>query len=382
MHLTMNSAAMDVELCGIREFTALANETPGVVMLTIGEPDFNTPDVIKEAAKTALDNNDTHYPEGNGNLYLRQAIARYEERKNGRRYSPEEIIVTVGATEGLFATLFTLLNPGDEVLIPTPAFNFYEDITRLCRGVPVLLPTEKNRFQLTREQVESAITPRTKAIVLTSPNNPTGCIYTPETMDGIHEALKDRPIFVLCDEVYRQLIYTDSYTSFSRYADMRDRTVVVQSFSKPYAMTGWRAGYLLADAPVRERIQIVHQYGVVAVPSFIQPACAAALDYDNARELDILRRRKEYVYRRLRAMNLEVQEPEGAFYFFINIEPFGLDSLTFCTRMLRESKVALVPGRYFETEGYLRLSYCCGEDVLKTGLDRMESFLETLRREK
>ena len=378
MDLTLNSAVMGVELSGIRRFTALAKSTPGAVLLTIGEPDLNTPEVVKEAAKTALDNNDTHYPDGNGNLYMREAIARFEAEKNGRVYSPEEIILTIGATEGLFTSLFVLLNPGDEVLIPTPAFSLYESITQLCRGIPVPLPTERNHFQISKEQLEAAITPRTKAIILTSPNNPTGCIYTKETLEGIHEVLQDQPIFVLCDEVYRQLIYTDGFQSFSDYRDMRDRTIIIQSFSKPYAMTGWRIGYLLADAPIRDRIQILHQYDVVSAPSFIQPACVAALDYDNSRDMDIFRRRKEYVYGRLRKMGLEVQEPEGAFYMFIKIEKFGMDSLTFCTRMLKEGLVGLVPGCYFGTEGYMRISYCYEDGALKEGLDRMERFVGNL----
>lgn len=378
MELTLNSAVMGVELSGIRRFTALARSTPGAVLLTIGEPDLNTPEVVKEAAKTALDNNDTHYPDGNGNLYLREAISKFEAEKNGRVYSPEEIILTIGATEGLFTCLFAILNPGDEVLIPTPAFSLYESITQLCRGVPVALPTEKNHFQVSREQLEAAITPRTKAIILTSPNNPTGCIYAKETLEGIHEVLKDKPVFVLCDEVYRQLIYTDGYQSFSDYQDMRDRTVIIQSFSKPYAMTGWRIGYLLADAPIRDRIQIMHQYDVVSAPSFVQPACVAALNYDNSGDMEIFRRRKEYVYDRLTKMGLEVQEPEGAFYLFLNIEKFGLDSLTFCTRMLKEGLVGLVPGCYFGTEGYMRISYCYGDQVLKEGLDRMEKFIRSL----
>lgn len=378
MELTFNSAVMGMEPSGIRRFTALAKSTPGACFLTIGEPDLNTPEVVKAAAKAALDKNDTHYPENNGNRYLREAISRFEAERSGLRYSPDEVILTIGATEGLFASLFAILNPGDEVIIPTPAFSLYESITRLCRGVPVPLPTENHHFQISREALEAVITPRTKAMVLTSPNNPTGCIYTDETLEGIHEVLQDRPVFVLCDEVYRQLVYTGTYRSFSGYQDMRGRVIVIQSFSKPYAMTGWRAGYLLADAPVRDRIQIIHQYDVVSAPSFIQPACVAALNYDNSADIAVFRRRKEYVYRRLIGMGLDVEEPQGAFYMFINIGKFGMDSLTFCTRMLKERLVALVPGCYFGTEGYMRLSYCYGDTVLKEGLDRMERFIGSL----
>ena len=378
MELIVNSALSGVGLSGIRRFTKLAKDTPGSILLTIGEPDLNTPEPVKQAAKQALDHNDTHYPEGNGNLYLREAISEFEARRNGLSYSPEEIILTIGATEALFISLFTILNPGDEVLIPTPAFSLYESIVRLCRGVPVALPTEKTDFQLTEQQLRAAVTPRTKAIVLTTPNNPTGCIYSEETLEGIHRVLKDLPVFVLCDEVYRQLVYTDSYRSFSGFSDMRDRIIVIQSFSKPYAMTGWRVGYVMADAPIRERMQVVHQYDVVSVGAFLQPACAEALRYDNAAEMDIFRRRRDYVYGRLTGMGLSVQKPEGAFYMFPSVEQFGMDSLTFCTRMLKESLVALTPGCYFGTEGYVRISYCYGDDVLREGLDRVERFIGTL----
>ena len=378
MDLILNNAVLGVELSGIRRFTFLVRDTPGACALTIGEPDQNTPEAVKDAAKAALDANDTHYPPGNGYPYMLEAISKFEERVHGLKYAPEEIILTIGATEGLFIALSTVLNPGDEVIIPTPAFSLYESLTQLCRGVPVALPTENNRFQIDPEALKAAITPKTKAIVLTSPNNPTGCIYTKETLDAVHGILKDKPIFVLCDDVYRTLVYTGGYHSFSEYQDMRDRIIVIQSFSKPYAMTGWRLGYCLADAPIRDRMQIFHQYSVVSAPAFVQPACAAALEYDTGPMVELFRRRRDYVYRRLTAMGLEVQEPEGAFYMFINIKRFGMDSLSFCEKMLKEGLVGVIPGVYFGTEGYMRLSYCYSDEDLKEGLDRIEKFIKTL----
>ena len=299
------------------------------------------------------------------------------ELLSGRRLKSG--LVTIGATESLFLSLSTVLNPGDEVIIPTPAFSLYESITRLCRGVPVALPTEDNAFQIDPEALARAITPKTKAVILTSPNNPTGCIYTQETLNAVHDILKDKPIFVLCDDVYRTLVYTDGYHSFSEYQDMRDRIIVIQSFSKPYAMTGWRLGYCLADAPIRDRMQIFHQYSVVSAPSFVQPACVTALQTDTSGVVEIFRRRRDYVYRRLVEMGLSVQKPEGAFYMFIDIRPFGMDSLTFCEKMLREGLVGLIPGVYFGTEGYMRLSYCYSDEDLKEGLDRIQRFIGTLR---
>ena len=378
MELTLNSAVLNVEPSGIRRFTYLVRDTPGACGLTIGEPDLDTPKAVKEAAKAALDSNDTHYPPGNGYPYLLEAISRFEAQAHGLSYAPGEIVTTVGATEALSAAFSAILNPGDEVIIPTPAFGLYESIVQLCRGVPVMLPTEKNRFQIDPEALKAAITCKTKAIILTSPNNPTGCIYTKETLDGIHDILLDKPIFVVCDDVYRTLTYTGDYHSFSEYQDMRDRIIIVQSFSKPYAMTGWRLGYCMADAPIRDRLQIFHQNCVTSVPSFVQRACVAALESDTKPVTELFRKRKEYVYKRLVDMGLEVQEPEGAFYMFINIEKYGMDSVTFCTKMLQEGLVGLIPGVYFGTEGYMRLSYCYSDEDLKRGLDRIEAFLKTL----
>ena len=378
MELKLNTAVLGEELSGIRRFTFLVRETPGACALTIGEPDQNTPEVVKDAAKAALDDNDTHYPPGNGYPYLLKAISDFEAKAHGLHYDAEEVIVTIGATESLHIALATVLNPGDEVIIPTPSFSLYASITRLCRGVPVNLPTENNRFQIDPEALKAAINERTKAIILTSPNNPTGCIYTKETLDAIHDILVDKPIFVLCDDVYRTLVYTENYHSFAEYQDMRDRIIVINSFSKPYAMTGWRLGYCLADAPIRDRMQIFHQYMVVSAPSFVQPACVAALESDTGGMVEIFRKRRDYVYGRLVEMGLEVQEPEGAFYMFINIQKYGMDSLTFCEKMLKEGLVGLIPGCYFDCEGYMRLSYCYSDADLKEGLDRIEKFIKTL----
>ena len=378
MKLTLNNAVTQVEISGIRQFTYLVRDTPGACGLTIGEPDLNTPDAVKEAAKAALDDNDTHYPPGNGYTYLLEAISRFEETAHGLVYAPEEIVTTVGATEALSIALSAILNPGDEVIIPTPAFGLYEALVRLRGGVPVFLPTEDSRFQIVPEALAAAITPRTKAIVLTSPNNPTGCVYTRETLEGIHRILRDKPIFVLCDDVYRALCYTEDYHSFAEYADMRDRSIVVQSFSKPYAMTGWRLGYCMADRPVMSRIQVLHQYAVTSIPSFVQRACVTALGLPTDGVAELFRKRRDYVYRRLRAMGLEVEEPQGAFYMFIDIRKFGMDSVTFCTRMLKEGLVGLIPGIYFGTEGFMRLSYCYSDQDLKEGLDRVERFIKSL----
>ncbi len=378
MKLTLNSAVTEVELSGIRQFTYLVRDTPGACALTIGEPDLDTPEHIRAQAKAALDAGDTHYPPGNGYPYLLEAISRFEAQAHGLHYAPQEIIATVGATEALFVSFSTILNPGDEVIIPTPAFGLYDALVRLRGGVPVALPTEDNHFQIDPAALQAAITPKTKAIILNSPNNPTGCVYTKETLDGVHEVLRDKPIFVLCDDVYRAMVYGTEFHSFAEYQDMRDRIIVIQSFSKPYAMTGWRLGYCMADAPILDRIQVFHQYAVTSIPSFVQQACVTALETPTDDVCALFQKRRDYVYGRLKAMGLSVEEPQGAFYMFIDIRPFGMDSTTFCTRMLKEGLVGLIPGVHFGTEGFMRLSYCYSDADLKEGLDRIERFIKTL----
>ena len=378
MELVLNENVTQVQLSGIRRFTYLVRATPGACALTIGEPDLDTPAAVKEAAKAALDDNDTHYPPGNGYPWMQAAVAKYEAERHGLHYAPEEVILTVGATEALFASLSAILNPGDEVIIPTPAFGLYEAIVRLRGAVPVYLPTEHNGYQIDPAELERAITPKTKAIVLTSPNNPSGAVYSKETLDAVHAVLVDKPIFVLCDDVYRSLVYVEDYHSFSEYTDMRDRIIVIQSFSKPYAMTGWRIGYCMADAPIIDRIQIFHQYSVVSIPSFVQRACVTALETEVDDVVALFRKRRDYVYKRLTDMGLSVQEPQGAFYMFIDIRKYGMDSETFCVKMLREGLVGLIPGIHFGTEGYMRLSYCYSDADLKEGLDRIEKFIKTL----
>lgn len=382
MNLPMNTALDSIQTSIIRQFGAIAAQTPGCVALTIGEPDFNTPECIKDGAKAGLDANLTHYPDANGRLDLRTAICEFEATHSDLHYTPDEVILTVGATEAVFASLFAILNPGDEVIIPTPAFGLYESCVQLCRGKCVMMDVSKDDFQITRENLESHITDKTRAIILTSPNNPTGCVMNDESLNILHDVLKDKPIFVLCDDVYRQLVYTDGYRSFANFQDMRDRIVVIQSFSKPYAMTGWRIGYLLADAPVRTQIAKAHAYMITSIPAFVQPACIEALKYDPKDMLETYRRRRDFVLKRIADMNLPVTKPEGAFYVFPDIREFGMDSSMFCMRMIQEGKVATVPGIAFGTEGYIRISYCYSDAELTEAMNRMETFINKLRSEK
>ncbi|MDO4493463.1 MAG: aminotransferase class I/II-fold pyridoxal phosphate-dependent enzyme [Clostridia bacterium] len=379
MRERMNTALYGTKRSAIREFTKLAKQTPGCMALTLGEPDFDTPEAVRAAVTASLANGETHYIENNGLASLRETIAEYERVHNGMDYTADEIILTAGATEALFTALFGILNPGDEVIIPAPAFVLYEEIVKLCRATPVFLDTKPNGFQIDAAALGALVNERTKAIVLNTPNNPTGCVYDNASLEAVYAAVKERDIFVVCDDVYRALVYTEDYHSFAEYRDLREKLLVVQSFSKPYAMTGWRVGYLMADAPVKERLELVHQYCVVSTPAPFQKACIAAIESDVTPMRETYRKRRAYVLGRLRAMGLEVPEPDGAFYVFPSIAEFGMTSAEFCRRMIAEAGLAATPGSCFGTEGHIRLTYCYADDVLKEGLDRLERFVGTLR---
>lgn len=374
----LNSAIYGARRSAIREYSRLAAETPGCVALTLGEPDFDTPQPVEAAVDEAFAHHETHYIPNNGSPALREAIADFERTQNGMDYTADEVIVTIGATEALFVALFGILNPGDEVIVPTPAFVLYEEIIGLCRGRFVPLDTRKDAFQIDPDRLRAAITPHTKAIVLNSPNNPTGCIYTPQSLAAVREAVAGRDIFVICDDVYRQLIYTERYHSFAEFRDLRKQILVVQSFSKPYAMTGWRMGYLLADAAVKERLELLHQFMVVSAPTPFQRPCIEALRQSVEPMRSVYRKRRALVLARLEAMGLDMTEPLGAFYVFPSIEKFGLPSAEFCRRMIREAGLAATPGDCFGADGYIRLTYCYGDEALQTGLDRLEQFISTL----
>ena len=377
----LNTAMYGVQRSAIREFSRMAAQTPGCVRLTLGEPDFDTPAPVCAKVGEALAAGETHYIENNGAMALRRRISEYEREANGLDYAPEDVIVTAGATEALFVALFGLLNPGDEVIVPTPAFVLYERIIGMCRGVCVPLRTDALDFQIDGGALEALITPRTKAIVLNSPNNPTGCVYTRESLEAVRRAVEGREIFVICDDVYRRLCYAPEYHSFAEYRDLKDRIIVAQSFSKPYAMTGWRMGYLLCDAPVRERLELAHQFIVTSTPAPFQRAGVEALGCNVSGMVEEYCHRRDYVLDRLRGMNLETPTPEGAFYAFPSIHRFGLNSTDFCVRLLKEGGVAVTPGGAFGAEDRVRISYCCAMDALKEGLDRLERFIKKLEKE-
>lgn len=360
----------------IRVFTNLAKATPGCAMLTIGEPDLDTPEEIKAAAMAALTANQTHYAPNQGTLAMRQAVADFETAR-GHETTPEQVLITIGACQALFTTLFGILNPGEEVVVPAPGFGLYESIAIIAGAKVVPLDVTGTGFQITEEALASVITEKTKAIVINSPCNPTGVIFSEESLAAVKRAVLGKPIFVICDNVYHALRYGPC-PDLSLDPDLKEQLILCQSFSKPWAMTGWRIGYLTCPDYVMERLLLLSAATITAVPTFLQEAAVTALHTPVEPMREIYRRRRDYVCYRLRTMGLAFPEPEGAFYVFVDIRKFSLDSETFCTRMIREGLLAAVPGACFGAEGYIRLSYCYSDEELKTGLDRLERFIQTL----
>lgn len=375
--LNLNRNLDGLRLGGIRRYTNLAKEVGGCVMLTLGEPEFDTPQPIREACKEALELGRTHYTENRGEAAVRLAIAEFERQKRGLSYTAEEVILTLGATEAIYIALAGVLNPGDQVVIPTPAFSLYDTAARLCGAEPVSLDTSGTCFQLTAEALEKVLTPKTRLLILNSPNNPTGVIYSRENLEQIRQLVKERDLFILCDDVYWGLSPCFTFTCFS---DLKDRILAVQSFSKPYAMTGWRIGYLMAQEEIAAKLNVIHSHTVTCAPSMLQSACFAALKYDPTPMARSYEERRACVCRRLDKMGLPYTAPQGAFYVFPSIRHLGIASGEFCTRMIREAKVATVPGSVFGTEGYFRMSYCCSPAELTEGLNRLEHFIATLNR--
>ena len=365
-----------LERSGIRVFTNLAKATPDCRMLTIGEPDLPTPEPVKQAAFRSLSRDETHYAPNQGTASLRAAIAAFETAR-GRDTTPEEVLVTVGATQALYTALTGILNPGDQVIIPTPAFSLYATIVTAAGAEPVFLDVSGTDFQITEEALSACLTERTRAIVLNSPCNPTGVILHKKSLDAVARAVLGKNIYLICDNVYNQLVYAPC-GDLTRREELRPQTILCQSFSKPYAMTGWRVGYLVCPEELLSRLLLLSAAEIAAVPTFIQAAAETALTVDTEPMRQIYEKRRNYVCRRLDAMGLAYPKPEGAFYVFADISRFGIPSWTFCERMIREAGLAAVPGTCFGTEGYIRLSYCYSDRELEESLDRLEGFLKRL----
>lgn len=374
--IPLNSRLLDLKRSGIRKYTNLAKTVSDCVMLTIGEPDFATPQEIKAAALTALFADRTHYAPNQGVYDLRQEIAAYETIR-GMDCRAEQVLVTAGATGALFTALLGILNPGEEVIVPTPAFPLYESIIAIAGGVCVPLDLKKTDFQITPEALAAVMTPKTKAIILNSPHNPTGTVLSESSLAAVKDAVLGKPVFVICDNVYQRLSH--NAPDLSTDEALKEQLLLCQSFSKPYAMTGWRVGYLIGPEAVMERLLLLHAAEVASIPTFLQDACITALNTSPKEMADTYARRREIVRSRLTQMELPFPAPEGAFYAFPDISAYGLSDEEFCTRMITEAKVAAVPGSCFGCPGHIRISYCYSDEQLRTGLDRMEQFLQTLK---
>lgn len=378
MPRSLNTSLVRLKSSGIRRINALAAQHPGCIALALGEPEFDTPQEIRDEVTRALQRGETHYPPNNGTPFLRGAISKYMSAQ-GFDYAPDNVIVTDGATEALHATLLAMLEPNDEVIIPTPAFGLYESIVRVNHAFPVFLDTVRADFQIDEDALRDRVTPATKAIVICSPNNPTGCIFNAASLDAVARVAAETGIYVICDDVYNRLVYTGGYERFAlRHPELREQTVVVDSFSKPWAMTGWRIGWLAADPSLAVQIAKAHQYMVSSAVSFEMPAAAAALSVDPTPMLETYRARRARVLAALEKMGLAVVEPAGAFYVFPSIKGAGLTSEQFCARAIEEAGVGLVPGSCFGSEGYVRLSYCVSDEDLDEGLRRLDRFVAGL----
>ena len=378
--------AVEIKPSGIRKFFDIASTMEGVVSLGVGEPDFRTPWQIRSAAIHSLERGNTRYTSNRGLDSLREAIAEYTERKYGVSYAPAtEILVTVGGSEAIDITLRALIEPGDEVIIPQPSYVCYEPITRLVGGVPVILNTKaENNFKVTPEELRALITEKTKLLILPYPCNPTGAIMERADLEAISEVLRDTNIGILSDEIYAELTFGSKHVSISSVDGMRERTIVINGFSKAFSMTGWRLGYACGPAPLIKEITKIHQYAIMCAPTTSQYAAIEALrscEDEVARMLEEYDTRRRIIVNGFNRLGLTCREPKGAFYAFPCISSTGLSSEEFCERLLYAKKVALVPGTAFgeSGEGFVRASYCYSTEHIKEALSRIREFLRELK---
>ncbi len=382
----LNRTVKEIPPSGIRKFFDIAAEMKDAISLGVGEPDFVTPWHIRDVGIHSLQKGQTHYTSNKGLKELREEISNYLNRRFNLTYDAlTQTIVTVGGSEAIDLTFRAVLDPGDEVIIPEPSFVCYAPLTRLAGGVPVAVATKaENNFKLTADELKSAITPKTKVLVLPYPNNPTGGIMTREELLDIAEVLQDTNILVLSDEIYAELTYGRKHCSIAEIYGMYDRTILVSGFSKAYAMTGWRLGYACGHPAIISEMTKVHQYGIMSAPTTAQFAAIEALKNGDD---DIEMMREEYDGRRrlivggFRAMGLDCFEPEGAFYAFPSIQSTGLSSNDFCEKLLYSKKVAVIPGNAFGAsgEGHIRCSYAYSLDSINEALNRIEAFVKEVK---
>lgn len=382
----INPALSAVKPSGIRKFFSIAEEMDNVISLGVGEPDFLTPWHIRQQGIDTLERGSTRYTANAGLISLREEICAFYQRKYDLEYNAKnEVLVTVGGSEGIDMCIRTLICPGDEVLVVEPSFVCYKPIVEVCGGKAVPLVTKnKNNFRVTADELENAITDKTKMIIFPYPNNPTGAVMRREDLEPVCEVLKKHNIFVLSDEIYSELTYgSNTHVSIASMPGMKERTVVINGFSKTYSMTGWRLGYALGPAPVIAQMTKLHQFAIMSAPTTSQFAAVEALRNGDA---DIIKMRDDYDMRRrftvnaFREIGLPCFEPEGAFYAFPSIQSTGLSSEEFCEKLIYSKRVAVVPGNAFGDcgEGFIRVSYCYSIDNIKEAVTRIGEFVREL----
>ena len=385
MRNPLSKTITQIEPSGIRKFFDIVAEMKDAISLGVGEPDFDTPWHIREEGIYALEKGRTFYTSNAGLMELRVEICNYLDRKLGLKYSPkEEIMVTGGGSEAIDVALRAMLDPGDEVIIPQPSYVSYLPCTKLAGGTPVIVELKaEDKFKLTEEALKAAITPKTKVLILPFPNNPTGAIMNYKELEKIAKIVIDNDIYVISDEIYSELTYNGIHASIAQIDGMKERTIVINGFSKAYAMTGWRLGYAAGPHIIMEQMIKIHQYAIMCAPTNSQFAAVDALkngDEDVARMVEAYNQRRRYLIHTFNRIGMECFEPEGAFYVFPSIRRFGMTSDEFATRLLMEEKVAIVPGTAFGNcgEGFLRVSYAYSLDNLKIALGRIEAFVNRL----
>ncbi len=385
MRNPLSDRIVEIQPSGIRKFFDIVSEMKDAISLGVGEPDFDTPWHIREEGIYSLEKGRTFYTSNAGLKELKVEICSYLSRRFEVTYDPDhEVMVTVGGSEAIDIALRAMLDPGDEVLIPQPSYVSYVPCTILANGVPVIIDLEaKDQFKLTSEKLLEKITPKTKVLVLPFPNNPTGAVMKAEELEEIAKIVIEKDLFVISDEIYAELTYGSDHTTIAAFPGMKDRTVLINGFSKSYAMTGWRLGYAAAPRAILEQMLKIHQFAIMCAPTTSQYAAVAALR-DGDKDVQVMResydQRRRYLIHAFKEMGLECFEPHGAFYTFPSIKRFGMTSDEFATRLLREEKVAVVPGTAFGDcgEGYLRISYAYSLKNLKEALSRMDRFIKKL----
>ena len=379
----------EVKPSGIRKFFDIVSERADAISLGVGEPDFDTPWHIREEGIYSLEKGRTFYTSNSGLMELREEICRYLHRKQGLVYQPQtDVFITVGGSEAIDVAFRVMLDPGDEVLIPQPSYVSYQPCAYMAGGEPKVIELKaENEFKLTRQELEEAITDKTKILVLPFPNNPTGSVMTKEELEALVDVIIEHDIFVLSDEIYSELTYCGDHVSIASLPGMKERTIVINGFSKAYAMTGWRLGYAAGPTEIISQMIKLHQFAIMCAPTTSQYAAVEALrngDDDVAYMREAYNERRRYLMHRFKEMGLSCFEPFGAFYVFPCIKEFGMSSEEFAERLLEEENVAVVPGTAFgdSGEGFLRISYAYSLEALKEALARIEAFIKRLREKK